>query len=108
MKRKALKFRKQEIADLTREEQNSIIGGNAPTVGYCTDTCVEEGCMPTYGQTGDCPSRYDGADCDQASVFTNYTCAWSALEACHSDRDCTYGYCTDGCPNTWGDPTCDC
>lgn len=107
MKRKTLKFRKQEIADLTKEEQSSIVGGFDGSVGkYCTNTCGEAGCDPTDVCTGACLSLYRGYECDPASGAENATCYISMADMCHTDQNCTYGDCTEGCPHSYGDPTC--
>ncbi|WP_312364601.1 class I lanthipeptide [Sphingobacterium sp.] len=115
MKKKILKFSKQDIADLSQEEQRQIIGGNnAPTVGEnCTITCEDNGCntykdgdCTTTGDTGPCPSHYRGTACDPKSGMDNATCYISAGNVCHSMQQCTYADCTQGCPTTYGDATC--
>lgn len=41
MKKKILKFSKQDIADLSQEEQKQIIGGAGTVGANCTVTCPE-------------------------------------------------------------------
>lgn len=111
MKKKTLKFNKQEIFDLTGAEQKRIIGGIAPTVGdYCTVTCEnKDTCGDEYGMTGPCDSNYRGHVCSpESDIAGQATCAMSAIEMCHSDRNCTYADCTQTCPPTYGDQTCKC
>ncbi|WP_162618532.1 hypothetical protein [Pedobacter yulinensis] len=106
---KTLKFSKQDIADLTKEEQLGLVGGNAPTVTNCTYQCggftlAIDTC--TVGCTGACPSNYGGTNCDPASGIENATCYMSAAHLCHTNRECTDTYCTQNCPATYGDQTC--
>ena len=107
--KKILKFNKQDIADLTKEEQRRLVGGLAPTVGpNCTVTCQgKDTCEETYGDTGsDCLSVYRGG-CNPESNPAVATCYMSAAEMCHTDHECTFGNCTDTCVvKTYGDQTC--
>lgn len=112
---KLLTFNKQDIADLTREEQQKLIGGNAaPTVGeYCTQTCGALCGFTLGGQndcsnacTGACPSYVGGGECDPGSNIENVTCYVSLLDQCHTDQQCTYVRCSGGCPNSYNDATC--
>ncbi|GAA4430725.1 hypothetical protein GCM10023091_00360 [Ravibacter arvi] len=106
---KKLTFKKKDIIDLTKDEQRKIIGGFAETYTQCTDGC---GGMTVYadnctsGCTSDCASNVGGGNCDPASGLDNATCYISAADLCHTDRNCTYARCTEGCPHSYGDPTC--
>ncbi|RYE13543.1 MAG: hypothetical protein EOP45_21025, partial [Sphingobacteriaceae bacterium] len=89
---KTLRFSKQNIADLTKEEQLGLVGGNAPTVQDCTYQCGDLTVGPgtcTAGCTGACPSNYGGGNCDGASGIENATCYISGVGACHTDAECT-------------------
>ncbi|ATP55364.1 hypothetical protein CPT03_02235 [Pedobacter ginsengisoli] len=106
---KILRFTKEDVADLTKEEQQRLVGGVAPTVTKCTETCTDVtygAANCTDGCTGGCQSVYGGADCDPASGLGNATCYISAVDRCHTDFNCTKTQCTATCPNTYGDPTC--
>lgn len=96
MKRKTLKFAKREIADLTIEEQNSIIGG-VGTTDTNTISCPGYACPDT--------DKY----CD-GETTGDLTCNISDWYNC-PDTDFEHSYpCTkEGCPgNTYNDVTCDC
>ncbi|WP_312364603.1 class I lanthipeptide [Sphingobacterium sp.] len=115
MKKKILKFSKQDIADLSQEEQKQIIGGAGTVGANCTVTCPGGDCgVSIYGcysrtDTGNCDSVKDGPrKCDPESNIGNFTCYVSALGNCHTEGNCTMGNCTDGCPTTYGDATCNC
>lgn len=115
MKKKTLKFNKKDISDLTKAEQKTIIGGDGTFGENCTITCKgKDGCDDLtiafcYGYTGGCLSVYGGQqNCSPESDVMAATCTVSVVDLCHTNAQCTYGDCTDGCPRTYAEVTCDC
>ncbi|MGN7820010.1 class I lanthipeptide [Chitinophaga sp. 22536] len=112
---KKLSFTKEDITDLSQEEQGYMIGGVAPTFvdpahgGYCTQvgcgtvTAGPSNC--TQGCTGPCPSAAQ-TGCSPSSTYLD--CAHTNLNICFSSVNCTKAECTGQCPATYKDATCGC
>jgi natural product precursor len=113
---KKLSFKKEDITDLSQEEQGHVVGGNfAPTLydpahgAYCTNTCnqftiLADNC--TSGCTGPCNSNA-ATGCEDGNTIND--CLGTAINLCFTNGNCTYTECTRGCPVTaYTDATCGC